>query len=164
MTVDLPREPGQGKRRGRRVTARGNAVAAHERLRELEEQARGVDRPGQPPSETAPVEIPQDALLLADWLHTWLERSVNRHRAVATQERYASIVRLYLNPRAGHLEIAQVTPATFDDLELGLIDDGLSPKTVHLIDPHGDVQRRPVRGAHGCRGTQSGVLGGPPGL
>ena len=135
LTVDLPRDPDQGKRRRRTHTFRGNENAAYRRLHELEAAANGIEpEPAAiPPPRDSAVDPGLASLSVSGWMQTWMERWVKRNRAVTTQERYASIIDHHLNPKIGHLDVARVAPSDIEALETGLLDRGLAPKTVHLV-------------------------------
>ena len=125
LTVNLGFDPGTGKRRRHTETFRGNEAAARKRLLEMEL--------GRPQPTVVPAATDDSALSVGDWLHLWLRQYVRRDRAVTTQERYTSIVDRYLVPGIGAIPLAPLTPSHIDDLEMRLVGQGLSPKTVNLF-------------------------------
>ncbi len=88
---------------------------------------------GRPQPTVVPAATDDSALSGGDWLYRWLRQYVRRDRAVNTQERYTSIVDRYLVPEIGAIPLARLTPSHIDDLEMRLVGEGLTPKTVNLI-------------------------------
>ena len=67
--------------------------------------------------------------VLSRFLDDWLE-SVKPSLKPKTHHSYAQVVRLYLQPAVGHLELAKLTPQHVQALMHNLTQQGLSPRTV----------------------------------
>ena len=119
VIVNLGRD-GRGIRRRRTETVRGTKAQAQRRLRGL---LIDFDH-GIPPPER---------LLVRDWFYRWMTGVIIPHRRQGTKERYETIIRLHIEPKVGHLELAKVTPSDIGVLESQLLAAGKSPKTIQTI-------------------------------
>ena len=119
LNIYLGRDP-QGKAQRKWVTVRGTKAQAQRRLREL---LVDLDRGIQPP----------ERILLKDWLDRWMADHIIPNRRQATRERYEGIIRRYLKPNLGNLELGKVTPLQVQDMETKLLAEGMAPKSVGMV-------------------------------
>jgi integrase len=120
LTIDLGRNS-QGKRLRKYVTVKGRKVEAERKLREL----LSLTDKGIP--------INTQRLTLAQWLERWLRDYVAPRLRPKSIERYEEIVRKYLVPHLGQVELTRVTPADIQALEAKLLDQGMAPAGVDLV-------------------------------
>ncbi|HLY58238.1 MAG TPA: site-specific integrase [Stellaceae bacterium] len=120
----LPPDPWTGKRKVVTTTFRGQR---REAMAELRRRLRSIDT-----SE----HVDPSRVTVGQWLDTWLT-SILEEVSPKTHERYAEVVRNYLRPRFGVLQLAKLTPphiqaAYTEWAEGGRLDGrpgGLSPQT-----------------------------------
>ena len=119
LTVDLGRDP-LGKRRRQFRAVRG--TKAHAR-RELRKFLSALDRG---------MELPNERILLRDWLDRWMREVVAPHRRQRTKERYETIIDRHIAPAIGHVPLAKLGPSHIQALESDLLTC-MSPKSVQLV-------------------------------
>lgn len=67
---------------------------------------------------------------LAYYLERWLTDSVKRTVRPKTYDSYRQVVRLYIVPALGRVQLAQITPQQIEGMLNRLLERGLSPRTV----------------------------------
>lgn len=72
----------------------------------------------------------QSKELLSGYLEKWLENSARPKLREKTYQSYKSLIRLYINPQLGDLIISQMTPINIQNMINGMIDKGLSARTI----------------------------------
>ncbi|MEE9201811.1 MAG: site-specific integrase [Dehalococcoidia bacterium] len=120
VTIDLGRDA-HGQRLRKFVTIRGRKADAERRLREL----LSLTDKGIP--------INAQKVTLAQWLERWLTDYVAPHARPKTIERYESVIRKYLIPHLGQVELPKLAPADIQALEAKLTAQGMAPAGVDLI-------------------------------
>ena len=113
-----------GQRRRLYRTVHGTKTEAHRKLRGLLAEAERLRAEGA-------VHNPSP-VLVADWLGTWLSDFVHRSRAVTTYERYSTVARRQSIPNIGAVALTELAPRQIHDMDLVLLDSGLSPRTVQI--------------------------------
>ena len=69
---------------------------------------------------------------VAQFLDHWLADSIKPSVRTLTHEQYSKFVRLYLAPVIGGVQLAKLSPMHVQRLRNGLLERGLSPRTVQL--------------------------------
>ena len=98
ITLDVGRD-GQGRRRRRYKTVRGTKAQAQRELRRLLS------------SLDAGMSVPDENILLRDWLDRWLREAVGPHRRYSTLARYRQIVTRDIVPAIGHIPLVKLSPS-----------------------------------------------------
>jgi integrase len=143
IVIDLPRGE-DGKRKQKRITVHGRKGQAEKELtRVLNELEQGV---------------PLDAskMPLADYLEIWLRDVVSLRNRLRTIEGYRTIVRKYLVPHVGRIQIAKLTAAHVEKMYAKILEAGLSPNTAHhvhvcLSKALNDALRKGIVGRNICK-------------
>ena len=108
-----------GRRRRRYRTVRG--TKAHAR-RELRKFLSALDRG---------MELPDESILLRDWLDRWMAEVVVPQRSQGTKERYLAVIG-HIVPAIGHVPLARLGPSHIQALESDLLTR-MSSSGVHLV-------------------------------
>jgi integrase len=146
IVIDLPRGE-DGKRKQKRITVRGRKEQAEKELtRVLNELDQGV---------------PLDAskMTLADYLEIWLRDVVSLRNRPRTIDGYKTIVRKYLIPHVGRIQLAKLTAAHIEKMYARILEEGLSPNTAHhvhvcLSKALNDALRKGIVGRNVCKIVQ----------
>ena len=77
--------------------------------------------------------VPPERILLKDWLDWWIADHIIPNRSQATREPYEGIIRRYLKPNLGNVQLGKITPLQAQSLETQLLADGLAPQTVGMV-------------------------------
>ncbi|MBI4340457.1 MAG: site-specific integrase [Chloroflexi bacterium] len=118
VTIELPPDPGTGKRRQHVETVKGTQKEALKKLTELQ---RGVDQ-GLP--------TPRGKLTVGEWLTRWLQQDVKPQRRIRTYERYESIVRIHLIPAFGSVPLPQLAPSHIKQMLANMAKSGMATTSV----------------------------------
>ncbi len=118
VTVELPADPGTGKRRQHIETIKGTQKQALQRLTQLQRQ---VDT-GLP--------IPKANLTVQEWLDKWLAVDVRPQVRIRTYERYESIVRIHLIPALGAVPLPQLVPSHIKQMLADMAESGMAATSV----------------------------------
>ena len=113
-----------GTRRRLYATVHGTKAEAHRKLRELVAEGERL-RAEEADTKLAPI-------LVGDWLHTRLSDFVLRNRAFTTYERYSTVAQRQLIPNIGEVALTELAPRHIHDMDIVLLDSGLSPRTVQI--------------------------------
>ncbi len=119
ITVDLGRDA-TGRRRRRFRTVRGTKAHARRELRKL---LATLDRG---------MELPDERILLRDWLDRWMREVVAPHRRQRTKERYQSLIDKHIAPAVGHVPLARLGPSHIQIFESDLLTR-MAPRSVHVV-------------------------------
>lgn len=74
--------------------------------------------------------------LLSEWLETWMQEYCNgiKHSSVVS---YQSLIRLYINPNIGHIQLSKLTPITvqkmYNTIYKGNDEEGIDGKSAKTI-------------------------------
>ena len=71
-------------------------------------------------------------VLLRDWLDRWMAEVIAPNRRQGTKERYQDIIRRYINPNLGGMELTKIGPSQVQALETRLAQR-LAPKGVNQV-------------------------------
>lgn len=93
--------------------------------REVEEKRRAVQR-----QIDSNLPVPDERLLVSQFLSTWVEEVAPRSVKASTADGYAWMLRRYVVPHIGHIRLARLHPQDVERMLSALIDSGLSPRTV----------------------------------
>ncbi len=110
-----------GRRTRRSVTVRGTKAEAQRRLREL---LSTVDHG---------IPVPNDRILIRDWLDRWLDEVVDPNLRASTAERYRRIIERHLKPRTGHVTLGALAPKHVHSLQADLTARGMAPAGVQVV-------------------------------
>lgn len=77
--------------------------------------------------------ITSQAILLSDYLDTWLESVCRLNVRETTLGLYSNMIRLHIRPQLGGIAVQDLTPAMLDHWLRVLAQDGLSYKSLQLI-------------------------------
>lgn len=77
--------------------------------------------------------ITSQAILLSDYLNTWLESVCRLNVRETTLGLYSNMIRLHIRPQLGGIAVQDLTPAMLDRWLRALAQDGLSYKSLQLI-------------------------------
>ncbi len=67
---------------------------------------------------------------VAEFMTRWLEDSAHPRVRPKTYDSYAQIVRLYIEPEVGHIQLSKLSPQEIQQLLNKMLKKGLSPRTV----------------------------------
>ena len=98
ITLDVGRD-GAGRRRRRYKTLRGTKAQAQRELRRLLS------------SLDAGMSVPDENILLRDWLDRWLREVIAPHRRYSTWARYRQVVDRDIVPAIGHIPLVKLSPS-----------------------------------------------------
>jgi integrase len=76
--------------------------------------------------------VGDDRQTVSQFISTWLQ-SVRPSLRPRTWERYEQLMRCHVLPQLGHIRLTRLTPQHLERLYAELVDEGLSPTTVHHI-------------------------------
>ena len=107
-----------GKRVQKSITVKGTKAEAQRQLR------------GLLATHDKGIPINTSKLTVAEYLERWLRDYVIPNTRPRTSEGYKGIIRRYLLPALGHIQLAKLQPADLQGMEARLLDKGLSPRTV----------------------------------
>jgi integrase len=110
----------EGKKLRKFETVHGRKADAKRRLRELQAE---LDAGFTPARGKYP---------LREWLDSWMSEVIVPNRRQTTVDRYRVIIRDYLLPYLGNLELNKVSPSHIQKLDAQLLAKGLSPATVKM--------------------------------
>ena len=119
ITLNIGRD-GQGNRRRRSYTFKGNKTEAQRRMRAM---VADYDRGLRPP----------ESIRLADWFACWMDEHIRPNRSIATVERYESIIERHILPYLGHRDLDKVTPLHIQAWHTALLDKGIHRKSIGLF-------------------------------
>ena len=147
VVLSLGNDPETGKRRRKWVAVRGTKREAEaEMSRLLAEHDRGVS----PAS---------GKLTVREYLHGWLRDVVAVRNRPRTQEGYASIIRQYILPSIGQVQLAKLEPSHVDGMLSRVLKKGLSGNTAHhayvvLSKALKDALRKGMIGRNVCQAVE----------
>ena len=119
LAVELGRDE-FGRRRRRYRTVRG--TKAHAR-RELRKFLSALDRG---------MGLPDERILLRDWLDRWMREVVVPRRSQGTKERYRAAIDVHIVPAIGHVPLGRLSPPHIQALESDLLTR-MSSSGVQLV-------------------------------
>ena len=74
-----------------------------------------------------------DALTVAGYLNHWMHSDLPGTVSLRTEEIYANLVRLYINPNIGHFRLQRLQPSDVTRMMAELNQNGLSPSTRRMV-------------------------------
>lgn len=74
-----------------------------------------------------------DALTVAGYLNHWMHSDLPGTVSLRTEEIYANLVRLYINPNIGHFRLQRLQPSDVTRMMADLNQNGLSPSTRRMV-------------------------------
>ena len=78
------------------------------------------------------MELPDDRILIRDWLDRWMREAISPHKRQRTVERYRAVIEQHIVPAIGHFPLVKLGPSHIQALETDLLTR-MSPSTVQLI-------------------------------
>ncbi len=118
IRIFLGRHPTTGKRSYRNETVRGNKKTAEARLTQLLRER-----------DTGTL-IEPTRVTLDQYLDEWLQSAAKPRLRQSTYDGYELILKLYVRPELGDRPLASIQPLDIQALYAGMIERGLSPRTV----------------------------------
>ena len=119
LTVDLGRDQ-SGKRQRRYQTVRGTKAHATRELRKL---LTNLDHG---------MNLPDDRILVRDWLKRWIREVIEPKSRQSTKERYQRDIDRHIIPAIGHIPLAKVRPSDIQALEADLLTR-IGPSSIRLV-------------------------------
>ena len=149
ITLDIGVDP-QGRRQRRYIHVKGKKAEAERKLREL---LTSIDQ-GLP--------VDTETMTTGDFLEKWLQDYAVPNTRSRTAERYASDVRLHIDPAIGHIKLTDLRASHIQKLEADLMSAGKSPTSVrHLHRVLKSALKRAMRWGYLYRNVAEAV--DPPG-
>jgi integrase len=78
------------------------------------------------------LQLASEMLTVREYLTTWVTESIPGTVSVRTEEIYARVIRLYLDPYLGKIRLLTMTPRDVNAMMIALSKEGLSPSTKRM--------------------------------